>query len=611
MILVGIAVIAPIVLPAVAHEQAGDLLKSSQGPSWAHPLGTDPLGRDLLDRLLVGTKPTLVGVAEAVFVALAVGLPIGLMAGYFGGAFDRAVTWWTDLMFSLPVLAITLVVLSVFRQSMLAAMIALGVLASATIARVVRSATLPVRQELYVAAAQVSGLSHPYIVVRHVLPRIRGPIIVIASLWAGAALLAQSGLAYLGLLVPVPAPSWGGMIGDGIQAIVQQPWLIWPPGIAITLTVVALGLVGDAVRDATAENWSATPVRPRKRRLANRQSNVGLDARSAKALIPSDQLLTVSGLTVALPTDPTPTKLVEDVSFGIRVGETVGLVGESGCGKTVTSMSLLGLLPANAEIIDGSVSFGGRDLAQLPESELRKVRGKEIGLVSQESMASLNPAYRVGWQLALAIRVHHGLSKRASQARAVDLLRQVHLPEPEVVARRFPHELSGGMAQRVAIARALAGEPRLLIADEPTTALDVTLQAEIVDLLREIQRERDMAMLLVTHDWGVIADVCDRAVVMYAGQIVEQSPLQEIFSHPRHPYTAALLASNPHGATEGRTLPTIPGSVPKPGDWPVGCHFQQRCAFATDGCTTQKIELERVGEGHETRCIHHARLVRQ
>jgi peptide/nickel transport system permease protein len=596
-----VAIFAPILLPHVAQEQAGDLLKVRQGPSWDHPLGTDSLGRDVLNRLLVGTRVTMIGVAEALVVALALGVPLGLAAGYLGGWFDRVVGWLTDLTFSMPGIAIVLVVLSVFPQSMFAGMVTLGVLVAPGLGRIIRSATLPIREELYIAAARVSGLSRPYIIGRHVLPRIAGAVIVLGSLFAAAALLAQTGLAYLGLIVTVPEPSWGGMVGDGIQAIVLQPWLIWPPGIAMTLTIVAFGLLGDAVRDATAESWSAAPVR-RKRR----PRPVATRPRADSA---SDALLSVEDLTVAFPSPGGPVKVVEDVTFEIAAGETVGLVGESGCGKTVTAMSLLGLLPGNGEITGGRIMFDGRDLASLPEGQLRRVRGRHIGLISQEPMVSLNPAFRVGWQLALSVRMHHGLSRRAARARVIELLRRVHLPEPELVARRFPHELSGGMAQRVAIARALAGEPKLLIADEPTTALDVTVQAEILELLRELQREREMAVLLVTHDWGVVADLCDRAIVMYAGQVVEQAALTPIFREPRHPYTEALLASNPHHAPESEELPTIPGGVPKPGAWPEGCHFHPRCSYATAECRERPIPLERPAAERETRCIHHEQLM--
>ncbi len=600
VVVIGIAIVAPLALPGVLHEQAGDLLRARQGPSWRHLLGTDADGRDILDRLLVGTRPTLLGAAEALLVAFGLAVPIGLAAGYFGGWFDRTVGWFTDMQLALPGLAIVLLVLSVFPQSMVAAMVTLGFLGALGLARVIRSAVLPVREELYIAAARVCGLSRRYIVARHVLPRIAGPVIVLASLYTAAALLAQGGLAFLGLIVPIPAPSWGGMIGEGVHNIVLQPWAIWPPGVAMALTIVALGVLGDTVRDAATETWSVPVRRTRHQRFAPQIA-------STDAPIPS-ALLSVQGLRVQIPNPAGYLTVVEDVSFDIGVGEVVGLIGESGCGKTVTALSLLGLVPGNGEIADGRIYFDGRELTAMKESELREVRGKEIGLISQEPMASLNPVFRAGAQVALAVRRHHGLSKGAAYARAVELFRQVQLPDPELVARRYPHELSGGMAQRVAIARALAGEPKLLIADEPTTALDVTVQAEILDLLRELQRDREMSILLVTHDCGVIADLCDRAVVMYAGEVVERAELGPIFAKPLHPYTEALLASNPYDAALGSDLPTIAGSVPIPGSWPTGCHFHPRCAYATQACRDQKIQLTRPESGRETRCIHYAAL---
>jgi peptide/nickel transport system permease protein len=560
-----------------------------------------------LNRLLVGSRVTMVGVAEALIVVLLLGVPLGLMAGFFGGRTDHLVSWLADMTFSMPSIIVILVVLSVFPQSMLAAMVTFGVLAAPGLMRVVRSATLPVKEELYIAAARVSGLSRPYIIGRQVLPRIAGVVIVQASFLAAVALVVQTGLAYLGLLVAPPAPSWGGMVADGVGAMVLQPWLIWPPGMLIAITILAFGLLGDSVRDATTEGWSAPGRRKNRVATAYRSEPAAADA----ALAPSEGvLLSVQGLGVSF-TSPAGenTKVVENVSFDIRAGETVGMVGESGCGKTVTAMALLGLLPGTGGIDTGRILFEGRDLAALPEQQLRRIRGKEIALISQEPMISLNPAFRVGWQLAELVRCHHDLSPKAARARVLELLERVHLPDPEAVARRYPHELSGGMAQRVAIARALAGEPRLLLADEPTTALDVTVQAEILDLLRELQRERQMAILLITHDWGVVADICERAVVMYAGQVVERAGVVQMFRAPLHPYTEALLASNPNSAEEVETLPSIPGGVPQPGHWPQGCHFNPRCGYATDACRGRSIPLERPAANRETRCIHYEHLL--
>jgi peptide/nickel transport system permease protein len=251
-LVIGVAIFAPIFMPWVLHQQAGNLAETLQGPSLSHPLGTDSLGRDVLEQLLVGTRVTMAGVLECCVVALAIGVPMGLIAGYAGGWIDRTVGWVTDLTFSMPAIAIILVVLSVFGQNELAGMVTLGVLSAPWIARVVRAVTLPVKEEAYIAAAHVSGLSRSYIVARHVFPRVLGAVIVQTSLLAAAALLAQTGLAYLGLIVTLPAPSWGGMVADGISNLLQQPWLIWPPGFAMVATAVAFGLLGDTVRDVNA-----------------------------------------------------------------------------------------------------------------------------------------------------------------------------------------------------------------------------------------------------------------------------------------------------------------------------------------------------------------------
>jgi peptide/nickel transport system permease protein len=602
-VIVLIAIFAPIFLPGVSGEEAGDFTAVHEGPSAAHPLGTDTLGRDVLDRLLVGTRVTIVGVAEALVVILLLSVPFGLLAGYFGGRFERAVMWVGDLAFSIPGIVVVLMVLAVFRYSMLAAMITYGVLVSPLLMRVVRAAVLPVKQELYITAARVSGVSRTNILIRHVLPRIAGPVIVQASLLTALALLVQTGLAFLGLLIKEPTPSWGGMIADGSKAIILQPWLIWPPGIAIALTTLVLGLLGDVVRDTMTETWSV-PMRRRRRRAKSAPA----PAAAGASPVDADGLLAVRGLNVAFASGAGETRVVEDVSFSIGPGETVGVVGESGCGKSATAMAILGLLPPTGRIQSGNVYFQGRDLTTMSERELHRLRGKGIGLISQEPMVSLNPTFRVGWQLTEVVRRHHDVSRGEAKTRVLELLARVRLPDPQAVARRYPHELSGGMAQRVAIARALAGGPKLLIADEPTTALDVTVQADILELLRDLQSEEGLAILLVTHDWGVVADICERAVVLYAGQVVEQAPIEPIFAAPLHPYTSALIAASPHGAQTTEDLPTIPGSVPRPGDWPEGCHFHPRCRFATAACAAGAIPLERPADSRATRCIHYEKL---
>ncbi|MGQ4360862.1 dipeptide/oligopeptide/nickel ABC transporter permease/ATP-binding protein [Streptomyces sp. SAS_272] len=599
-ILVVIAVAAPMLMPHVGTDRAGDLGAALHGPSAAHPLGVDSLGRDVLQRLLVGTRVTLVGVVQAMAVVLALGVPIGLVAGYVGGKVDRVIIWLADLVLSLPAIILVIVVLSVFPQSVAAAMATLGVLAAPGLVRVVRAATLPVREQLYVAAARVSGMSRTYIITRHVLPRIMGPIVVQASLLAATALLVQTGLAFLALIAAPPEPSWGGMVADGVGALFQQPWLIWPPGLAIALTVLAFGLLGDAVRDAGTEGWSAKSALP----LRDKRKSAPTPAAAVVPASTDDSLLSVRDLTVSFATPTGPVRAIDGVTFDIARGETVGVVGESGCGKTTTALAIIALLGGGGRIDSGHILFDGRDLAAMSESELQAVRGTEIGYVSQEPMVALDPAFRIGWQLAEAVRINTGMSRAQAKRRAIELLEQVQLPEPRLVARRYPHELSGGMAQRVVVARALAGEPKLLIADEPTTALDVTIQVEILDLLRTLKRERGMAIMLVTHDLGVVADMCDRVVVMYAGQVAERAGVRELFGDPHHPYTRALLASNPHSRHGSAVLPTIPGAVPMPGSWPQGCHFRSRCARATDQCGSGGIPLLDIGASHEARCLY-------
>jgi len=309
-----------------------------------------------------------------------------------------------------------------------------------------------------------------------------------------------------------------------------------------------------------------------------------------------DALLTVRDLRTWFHTDQGVARAVDGVSFDVRSGETLGIVGESGCGKTVTSLSILGLLPTPpARIHDGSsIRFDGRELVGLGERGMRALRGNEISMIFQEPMSSLNPVYTVGSQIAEALRLHRGLDRKGARTEVVRLLSEVGIAEPDRRVDEYPHQLSGGMRQRVMIAMALSCEPKLLIADEPTTALDVTIQAQILELLAALRRRHGMAVLLITHDLGVVAEVCDRVVVMYAGQVVETGTVHEIFADPRHPYTRGLLDSLPSVDDPGQRLRSIPGTVPNPIAWPEGCRFRDRCERATDGCERPQdlVELE-------------------
>ncbi len=308
-------------------------------------------------------------------------------------------------------------------------------------------------------------------------------------------------------------------------------------------------------------------------------------------------LLEVTDLRTWFDTDQGTARAVDGVSFDVQEGETVGIVGESGCGKTVTSLSVLGLLPVPpARILEGSsIRFAGEELVGASVRRMRALRGNEISMIFQEPMSSLNPVYTVGDQICEALRLHRDMGRREARIEAVRLLDEVGIAGADRRVDEYPHQLSGGMRQRVMIAMALSCAPKLLIADEPTTALDVTIQAQILELVAELRRNRGMAVLLITHDLGVVAEVCDRVVVMYAGQVVERGSVQEIFSEPRHPYTRGLLRSLPSLEDRGRRLETIQGTVPPPTDWPTGCRFQARCLLAEERCGEPQslIELDR------------------
>lgn len=511
-----------------------DLHAIGQLPSATHWLGTDTLGRDVYTRLLYGGRPALLGMLESVVVFTVIGVLFGLIAGYSSGLADRVISFLVDLLMSLPGLVVMFAVLAMFNNNLAAAMVTLGFFSSGGLVRVVRASTRATREELFVAAALVSGLGTSRILVRHIAPRLLGPIVIQVSLFGGIALVVQSGLGFLNLGVVAPAPSWGGMVGEASQVLSQYPWLLVPSGGIIGITILALGLIGDAVRDINAE----TKTRSGGSKL-QRTTRVGTEAPATL-----EELVRVEGLSIAFSVDGGTREVVHDIGFTLRPGELVGLVGESGSGKTVTALSLLGLLPSSAHVTASTFRFAGVDLAS-DRRGFREVRGRGIGLVSQEPMVALDPSFTVGHQLRTAIRARGGITREAASARALSLLEAVRLPDPAGVAKRYPFELSGGMAQRVVIALALAGEPRLLLADEPTTALDVTVQAEILDLLRTLRDERGMAILLVTHDLGVVADFCERAVVMQHGRIVEENDTVSLFARPEHPYTRSLIAATP------------------------------------------------------------------
>lgn len=562
--------LAPLIAPYDPLTQ--DLRNTLSGPTGSHLLGTDDLGRDVLSRLLVGGRQTLLGVVQALITFLLVGTSLGLVAGMSRGAADVVITRLAELLLSVPAFIILLVTLSIVPGNMTMAMVLLGILTSPLLIRVVRATTRSVRGELFVRGARTMGLTESQITVRHVLPRLAGPIIVQATIFSGTVIIAETGLGYLGFGVPLPSPSWGNMVETASQNITRAPWLLVPTGGTIILTIMSFMLMGDAIRDAVAERWSGRSLAGssphRRRRPASRATASG-GAGSASdggagaagdsgaagaagagqeedgARPGAEPVLDVQGLTVAVDTDRGERTLVEDISFEVRPGETVCLVGQSGSGKSVTSLAVLGL-DRGTRVVSGRVRVGGTDMLAGSPEERRRLRMRAFGYITQDPQPSLDPSMRVGDLLNRLVRLHQGLSR--SQARPVvrDLLEKVRIPDPDAVARRYPHQLSGGMAQRIVIAAALSARPRVLVADEPTTALDVTVQAEILSLLHQLCDEDDsMALLLVTHDWGVVADIADRVIVMKDGRIVERSSAERVFEHPEHAHTREMLASDP------------------------------------------------------------------
>jgi oligopeptide/dipeptide ABC transporter ATP-binding protein len=319
-------------------------------------------------------------------------------------------------------------------------------------------------------------------------------------------------------------------------------------------------------------------------------------------------VLEVENLQTHFPTRAGLVKAVNDVSFYIDEGELLGLVGESGCGKSITALSVMRLIAPPGKIVEGSIKFKGEELLKASDQRMREIRGNDIAMIFQDPMTSLNPVFTVGEQIAEALRLHRNLNKKQAHEAAIEAMKEVAIPDPARRVRDYPHQLSGGMRQRVMIAMALACDPELLIADEPTTALDVTIQAQILELLDELRGSRKLAVLLITHDLGVVAEVADRVCVMYTGKIVEESGVDEIFEKPKHPYTQGLLKSVPklsEAASERLTrLQTIEGTVPSPTDLPDGCHFAPRCDFCMEGiCTTGEIPLYKIGDGVEARCV--------
>lgn len=313
-------------------------------------------------------------------------------------------------------------------------------------------------------------------------------------------------------------------------------------------------------------------------------------------------VLEVKGLSTSFSTDNGIIPVVNNIDFTVKRQEVVGIVGESGCGKSVTSLSIMGLIPTSNGKVEGGIYFNGENLANFSEKKMRSIRGNEIAMIFQEPMTSLNPVFTIGEQLTEAIKIHWKWSKKKAREHAIQMLQKVGLPRAEQLINEYPHQLSGGMRQRVMIAMAMLCNPKLLIADEPTTALDVTIQAQILELMKKLNKETDTSIIMITHDLGVVAEMCQRIIVMYSGKIVEEADVRTIFKEPKHPYTVGLIQSVPDMREKKERLYSIPGNVPKPGSIEFGCHFAPRCSHAHDRCFTDTPDLTNLNNGQKVRC---------
>jgi peptide/nickel transport system permease protein len=604
MKLIPVAAVAAIALLALAvpslplaNPTAMDIAHRMATPSAAHWLGQDEYGRDVLSRLLWGARASLSIAAASAGAACVLGTALGLAGGFLGWLVELLALRSMDVVLCFPPLLLALLVVTLLGPGAATLIPVLTLVFLPGFVRVAYAGVLSVRAQEYVDAMRVLGAGRLRIMLRTILPNIAGPTLVQLSLTAAAAVVLESGLSFLGLGVLPPASSWGLMIAAARSTMTQAPLLLLWPCLALSLTILAMNALCDVLRDAVDPR--GTPDRRPFRLLAA----------ILPTTAPAGGLLTINALTIEIDTPSGPIQPVRDVTLTVAAGETLAVVGESGSGKSLTGLAVMGLLPPAARIAGGNIWFEGQDLPNLNEPALRRLRGNRVAMVFQDPLSSLNPVHRIGDQIAEAIHAHRRLPARATRERVTALLQRVGIPDPARRARSFPHELSGGMRQRAMIALGIANDPKLLIADEPTTALDVTIQAQVLDLLVRLKQQQGMGVVLITHSLPVVAEVADQVAVMYAGEIVEQGLTAEVLSRPLHPYTQALIRSAP--AEDGSLPDSIPGIVPPPHALPPGCLFAPRCRYAAAVCEQERPVLAAVRTGHSTRCVRWRELAAQ
>ncbi|MFD4942946.1 dipeptide/oligopeptide/nickel ABC transporter permease/ATP-binding protein [Streptomyces sp. NPDC058409] len=592
-----------------------------QAPGGAHWFGTDRAGRDVFARVVHGSRYSLIIGLGATGVALVAGALLGSVAATSRKLGDESVMRTLDVVMSFPPIALAAVLVAVFGTSIPVIIFTIAFVYTPSLARVVRANVLAQYGEDYVAAEKVIGARRGYIVLRHVAVNCRAPVMVFATVMVAEAIIFEAGLSFIGAGVQDPDPSWGSVLAYGRQILLAGGW--WAtffPGLALLITVLALNILSEGLTDASAASKSARagagPTTATAPDPVEAASTADIDAALTEladrinATEPSitpvredaAELLVVRDLAIRFPDRYGQIPVVDSLNFTVHEGETLGLVGESGCGKSITSLAVMGLLARNAEV-GGEILYRGRDLLRLPSKERRALMGPEIAMVYQDALSSLNPSVLVGTQLKQ-------LTSRGGTKTPAELLELVGLA-PERTLRSYPHELSGGQRQRVLIAMALSRDPRLLIADEPTTALDVTVQAQVVELLVGLRDELGFAMVLVSHDLALVGDLAHRVAVMYAGRLAEIGDTRSVLTDPIHHYSRGLLGSVVSLEAGADRLHQIRGIVPAPQGFGTGCRFASRCTAATELCRTTAPELTARGtmNDHGFACHHPAKAV--
>ncbi|MGW3193078.1 dipeptide/oligopeptide/nickel ABC transporter permease/ATP-binding protein [Streptomyces sp. NPDC001118] len=605
-----VAVLAPLLAPDDPLDQQ-DPVGGSGHPSAAHWLGQDSLGRDILSRLMYGTRWSLAIGLGATALALVVGAVIGAVAATSRKAVDETLMRCLDVVMAFPGIALAAVLVAVFGGGIGVLICAIAFLFTPPVARVVRANVLDQYGEDYVTAERVIGARTPHIVLRHVAVNCAAPVLVFCTVQVAEAIVFEASLSFIGAGVRPPDPSWGSVIADGKNMVLTGGW--WAtvfPGLLILLTVLSLNILSEGVSDAwaapaprevdTPDDRLETPE-PGSGEVLQLPGLTEAAARLRSRARPRPDssgrpVLAVENLTIGFPDRHRGVDIVAGVGFEVYPGEVLGLVGESGCGKSLTALTVMGLQPRDARV-GGQIRFRQRDLLTEPMRARRRLLGHEMAMVYQDALSSLNPAMTIRAQLKQLVR-------RGGRRAPRELMELVGL-DPDRTLRSYPHELSGGQRQRVLIAMALSREPRLIVADEPTTALDVTVQAQVMELLLRLRAELGFALILVSHDLALVADVTDRVVVMYGGQIVESGVTADLLAAPAHHYTRGLLGSVLSLESAEERMTQIKGVVPAPADFPAGCRFADRCPLATRVCHDSAPFLTGTAT-HRAACHHPA-----